>query len=218
MNRIPTTPQRSGPPVYENWRAAIQGLPSSGAYEVPLFTDAMIVGEIMDGYGPYQLINTIAHASHPQSLNVLPAIVLRIEEHRADHETDILNTQSQTNEDLYHGGMMPDEVAALVSLALGIRLIAGGVNREFDPDHDPRGRPIAHYHVAIPQFPQGNQSLVVPRAIGRHTLDDITPLRTLPVLTREDAIALVRAARLYQQAMWIVETDPALSWLLFVQP
>ena len=41
-------------------------------------------------------------------------------------------------------------------------------------------------------------------------------ISSLPSLGAEQAIALVRSARLYQDALWLAESEPNLSWLLLV--
>jgi len=57
---------------------------------------------------------------------------------------------------------------------------------------------------------------VLPRARESHCLNDMTLLPTLPRLTPDDATALVLAARSYQNAVWIAESEPELAWLLLV--
>jgi hypothetical protein len=57
-----------GPPSYENWKAASQDSSLLGGYEVPLFTDAHITGEILEGFGPYQFLNPIAISSASGSI------------------------------------------------------------------------------------------------------------------------------------------------------
>jgi hypothetical protein len=57
---------------------------------------------------------------------------------------------------------------------------------------------------------------VVPGAAGYHTLEAVVPLAGLPRLASADAVALIRAARLYQEGLWLAEAEPALAWLLLV--
>lgn len=200
-----------GPPVYENWRAALEGLPSQGACEYPLFTDAHITGTIIDGYGPYQFLNTVPVPSTRKS--VRPSIILRLEMHLKDAPPQ-LSPMEKTDEECYHGGWLTDEVAALVSLALGIRLKPGGITRIFEDD--PRGMPVAWESHKDPVLLKGDRAAVLPRVIGTHSLMDVEPLVLLPKFSPSNAIALVRAARLYQDALWIAESEPALSWVMLV--
>lgn len=71
----------TGPLAYANWRAGVRGVPSRGAYEVPLFTDALIIGEISGDLGPYHLLDTVAMGREYGYGVALPAIVLRVESH-----------------------------------------------------------------------------------------------------------------------------------------
>jgi len=120
----------------------------------------------------------------------------------------------KTDAERYHGGILPDEIAALVSLALGIRLKSGGMTRHFE--RDPRGTPVAWDSRPAPILLKGTMGTVLPEALGTRSLMDIEPLALLPKCSPRNAIVLVRAARLYQDALWIVESEPALSWLMLV--
>jgi len=44
----------------------------------------------------------------------------------------------------------------------------------------------------------------------------IEEMKSFPSLKPDQAIALVRAARLYQDALWLAESEPNLSWLMLV--
>ena len=207
---------------------ATDGMPSQGAIEYPLFTDAQIVGPSGTGpgtpataYGPYRLFNTIAAGNRTR-----PAIVLRMEEHRADQldddegeDKDPLAWSRKTDISRYHGGELADEIAALVSLCLGVRAKSGGVSRLFEPDaDDPRGRPFSLVYESDPVVPLARSTSLLPRALppNTHNLDAMAPFAQLLSLTPEQAVALIRAARSYQEAMWIAEGTPEMSWLLFV--
>lgn len=122
--------QEEGPATYENWKAAEAAVPSNGGFEYPLFTDARILGHL--SFGPYQLLNTISHASARDSdAQILsPAIVLRLEYYLEYEPVPMDRTDAKR----YHGGELSDEIAALVALCLGIRLKSGGYTRRFDPN------------------------------------------------------------------------------------
>lgn len=204
----------TGPLAYENWKAALANLPPNGAQEFPLFSDARIVGELVEGYGPYQLFNTILLEN---LLERGPSVVLRITNHlKHDHHRDQM---LKTDIDRYHGGSLCDEIAALVSLCFGIRLKAGGYNRTFEPEGDPRGRPIAlglseRLNPVLLKHSGYNPTL--PRVLGEHALSDSTVLYKFPDMSPQDAMAVVRSARLYQDAIWISESEPELSWIFMV--
>ena len=102
----------------------------------------------------------------------LPAVVLRVGHHlyppvvlggvgsfleldvkaiRLIAAVDHLDPDPQGNQprnvDAYHGGQVADELASLVSLALGVRLENGGLTRVFELDGDPHGQPIGYFYT-----------------------------------------------------------------------
>jgi len=219
MVAVDSEATRLAPFCYENWEAATAGSPSRGAREHPLFTDSLITGPSITagapvvGYGPYHLFNAIADGNCTR-----PAIILRVEEHRG-FQLDP-SWHRKLNTDRYHGGDLADELAALVSLCLGIRAKSGELTRVFDldADDDPRGQPLSLTRGPDPVVPPTRPKLILPQALppNEHSLDSMAPLAWLPSLAPEQAVALVRAARSYQEAMWIAEGTPETAWLLFV--
>ena len=193
------------PPSIANWLAFRNGDAWLGTQEFPLFTDAWITGEIE--VGPYQFVNTVAFKSG----TARAAIVLRYAMHRSWQEPDF----QKTNTDLYHGGSPPQELAALASLATGIRLRAGHSTRLFEPTGDPLGRPNEMHSRGAPYF-EVPDSYILPAAVEPHSLDSLQILNRLPALIQADARALMRSARLYQDALWLAESAPELTWLLLV--
>jgi hypothetical protein len=95
----------------------------STTFEYPLYTDAHIVAEVE--HGPYSFLNAIPLAQG----TVRAAVILRFDWHWEFPSLDWSKTDAQR----YHGGSPPDEVAALASLAMGVRLRAGDSMREFRP-------------------------------------------------------------------------------------
>mgnify|MGYP001030301975 CR=1 FL=1 len=198
-----------GPRSYENWKVAIQGISSKGAYEVPLFTDIHIVGEKRDDFGPYQFLNPAAI----QKEGVLrPRIILRWENHLEFTLPDMEHTEDH----LYHGGQLYDEITALSSLALGIRLKSGGITREFTPDGDIRGKPVGYEMSKNPILLKNVREPIISYDGRSSNLGNLAPLSIFPNLSPRDAIALVKASRLYQDALWIAESEPELAWIMFV--
>lgn len=197
--------------AYENWKAVLAGEPLKSVLEYPLFTDARILGELVGNYNPYQLLNTVPMHDTGQ---ILPSIILRIEYHAKYYSYGMLQ---KTDTERYHGGLIHDEIAALVSLCLGIRLKAGGMTRHFEPEGDPKGHPAAHdIHENPTLMIPFRRSLILQSVLGEHNLVDASILSSLPNLNESESIALVRAARLYQDAVWIVESAPELSWIMLV--
>ncbi len=172
-----------------------------------MFTDAHVVGDdLNNGYGPYKLINAVPDERRKR---FRPTLVLYVE-HHLKYDPEV---RCETDDESYHCGYLQDEIAALISLSLGIRLKAGDQIRMFGPD-DPTGRPVSWGYTDDPVLPDMPASPILPKVTDEHRLEDASTLRTLLRLSPKDAVALVRAARLYQEAMWIAELTPELSWIM----
>ncbi|MFS1526347.1 hypothetical protein ACL7TT_20020 [Microbulbifer sp. 2304DJ12-6] len=154
------------------------------------------MGRLPDGYGPYKFLNTVPSENSPGLLQ--PSIILRAGFH-LDYNLPEVN---QTNTSNYHGGWFSDEIAALVSLYLGIRMKAADSTRNFDHGGDPMGRPRNFRVRSEPTIRLDSRSLKLPYSIGHRSLEDLAPLKMLPRLPNREAIAVIRAARLYQDALW----------------
>jgi hypothetical protein len=203
-----------GPSFYENWKAALVGKAVQSSFEFPFFTDAHITGTIEEGYGPYQFINTVLSSIRDTSPR-RPAIIFRVDLHLTFDPSEL--EMDKTDDERYHGGDIQDEAAALVSLSVGIRLKSGAmIRRWYEPHGDPKGYPCYFQFAGDPVLPTSVVDAVVPRALGNHSLDDITPIANLHRLPPKDAVVLIRAARLYQDGLWISESEPNLSWLMFI--
>jgi hypothetical protein len=194
------------PPSIANWLAFENKEPWLASEEFPLFTDAWITGEIETG--PYLFINTVAFGLGA----VRPAIVLRYAMHKVWEYPDF----KKTNAELYHGGSPQEELAALASLVMGIRLRAGSPTRRFEPKGDPLGTPTESGRRIIPYFHLPDAYNLPSAAKGQHPLAALNVLNSLPRLSLTEARAIVRAARLYQDALWLAESEPELTWLLLV--
>lgn len=206
----------NAPFVYTNWKAAIEKEPSLGSEEFPLFSDARLIGEFKENCGPYQFIHLVGRLA--QCGVARPVFILRISCHI--DVTVSLPDMDETRDDLYHGGDPAEEIAALASLALGVRLKPGDLSREFTLGDDPLGVPRAFGLKPDPVIPMGSPGLVLPNTCGDHMHRDLgealKPFATLPQVSPSDATALVQAARLYQDALWIAESEPSLCWLMLV--
>jgi hypothetical protein len=207
LNRNPSP---EGPFILSNWLAANEGEKIIRILEYPLFTDARITGEVTEGYGPYKFLNPVPIQDKPGL--VQPGIFLRLNIHFAGTRPDL----SRTSTDFYHGGWLPEEISALASLALGIRLKAGGNTRLFELDGDPLGRPIWWDYKPTPILIIGPRGLVLPGVVGSRSLEYLQPLSWILSISPENIIALIRAARFYQDSLWIGESEPSLSWIMLV--
>ncbi len=90
------------------------------------------------------------------------------------------------------------------------------MTRCFEPHGDPLGMPLSWDVSPDPVVIIRSYGLILPSVVGPHSLIDLEPLSLLPKLKPDDTIALVRAARLYQDALWISESEPSLSWIMLV--
>jgi hypothetical protein len=143
----------ANPILFENWKASLEGNAAPAWSEYSLYSDAWITSGI--SIGPYELINTLAHAGGHDSDSVAPVLVLRAEFHIDQPQPDMQKTDVRR----YHGGWLADEVAALASLAMGIRMKAGPLARTCEGS-DPRGRPVAYYGHDAPVLLIGRQGRV----------------------------------------------------------
>ncbi len=197
------------PPIQANWQAALADEPARACIEFPLYSDVTFVDEVRST--PCTFLNTLARDMSPG--RVQAAVMVRLFVHKD------LNTYrpypSPTNTAIFHGGWVTDEIAALASLALGLRLWAGDVSRRFD-GHDDLGQPQAQ-RKPEPVLHLDPERLVLPDLVAK---GDLGALRerfpTIPQLHADDCVALVRSARLYQDALWIAESEPNLAWLMLV--
>jgi hypothetical protein len=199
----------AGPTSFANWRMLDSGVPPRDTLEYPLYTDAHITGE--SSFGPYHLLNSVAGDDHEGRV---PALFLR-----ATFAELPIPDMAATKDDTHHGGTFENELAALVSLAFGVRMYAGSATRFFREGGDPKGRPWSFHlgHTTQPVLLRKSRGpYVLPNVRGERNIDSSDLLPRFHGLTTKDAIAVVRVARLYQDAVWLAESQPALSWLLLV--
>ncbi|MGO9602793.1 MAG: hypothetical protein ACLQAT_05210 [Candidatus Binataceae bacterium] len=180
-----------------------------GEFEYLLYTDAVLVGEVTCGLGPYAFFNLVPGVGQPG--RVRPAFALRVCLH-VSFETPRMNREDAQR---YHGGSMIDEIVALASLKCGVRLRAGAETRWFDAGN-PKGRPIAWDDRPAPRLSLGSRSFLLADVAGKGSIMPVAEMSSFPSLQPEQAIALVRSARMYQDALWLAESEPNLSWLMLV--
>ena len=198
--------------AYKNWQAASSGVQVASAFEYPLFSDCEIKGEIASGgFGPYELFN--AATDERSGTNAVRAF-LRVTIHSSPYVDDLVDPGSEHD----HGGLIQDEIAALLSLCLGTRIKAGPSTRIFQPNRDQRGRPHAFLlpGEAIPVLSTSSRAPIVPNVLQPKNFEEVELLFRFPKLSPVHSVAVARAARLYQDALWIVDSEPELSWLMLV--
>lgn len=158
---------------------------------------------------------------NPQPGAIETTLVIRVDVHDDYKSTYRREEWSKIDVSAYHGGGVDDEISALLSLGLGIRLRSGGMTRMFGrySQGDPRGKPTEFAHEAPNVVaPTRGRPAVLPRiARGNVNLGEARNwLISYCRLPRADAIALVRAARQYEQSVWIADAAPGIAWLQLV--
>jgi hypothetical protein len=198
-----------GPLSWENWQQwDTQAERTAPAVEGALYSDAHVTNELQHPQWPYHFLLGF---SDPGTADT-PAVVVR---EWWVHEGE--TAMGATDDSTYHGGSQLDELAALVACGLGIRCRAGGIIRDWTINADPLGRPYGFWDRK-PYLPlPAREGQMLPSM--RRTVDfaHLEPL--LDVYRRTNATvatALVRAARLYEQAVWVADDDANLSWLYLV--
>lgn len=184
---------------------------NASVVEYPLYSDASFTGNFPKGFGPYGFLNTISPLQGPGTINA--PIILRAAIHLPD---DHLPDMSRKDDSLYHGGLWEDELAALTSVALGVRIHAGGISREFEPGQDPYGQPRELHYKPKPVVRVRSNQLILPSVVGRRSMDELKILESIPRIVSKRYVNLIRACRSYQNALWIAESEPNLAWLMFV--
>jgi hypothetical protein len=209
----PTIPA-PGPLAWRNWKAFDVGAPLNGAFEYELYTDAYVDGGLTTG--PCQWIDTYASSHRPITGVAVPALTLRIAVHLTDAEFVAVDFDKPNTKD-YLAGDMGDEISSLASLALNRRIRSSGLTRRFERLDGP-GIPYQPFH-RVPRLgaPSPGRPSVLPGVSDRVDPGDAAGLlEKYPRTSINNARALARAARLFADALWIADDDPAQAWLRLV--
>jgi hypothetical protein len=206
-----------GTDAWRNWNAFNEKNPETEDADDELYSDRHFVGG-PSTHGPYSLAIIIGHGRPETTPRVRPAVRLRVGVH-ANLIPDILigGKLAPANSDAYHGGNISDEIAALASLTLGVRLRVAGTSRlsgihEQGQEHQPIYLEVAP--LANPGRP-GRE--YIPAALHRPAhLDQLSRLDSLPHLDEEAHVELIRAARAYAAGLWWSNEDQNLAWLQLV--
>jgi hypothetical protein len=198
--------------LWEQHRAAVAGNASLERFEGALYTDAELQGEL-DLAGPLSIVSTGARSG----AGVRMQAVCIIDVHSAPMLDGLVRVHTETS--AYHGGDEVDEVAALISLALFTRCRSGGMIRSTGLDHrdGPHGRPTEWDHEPPWLATPGRLGPVLPSLRAQADVRMAHPLIDAYLRAdRESAVEIIRAARTFEQALWVADTDPNLTWLLLV--
>lgn len=218
---MPDVTSETGPVTWRNWHAyEAAEQPSVPTAEAVLYSDALIGGHLTAGTGPYQFFNALSRGpirpfqdgrALPYA-DAEPAIFLRYW-----WRSGAPLNMTKTDISAYHGGSSLEEIAALISLSLGIRCRSGGSVRRWDLEDDPLGRPVwfDHYRPYLPE--KGSRGPVLPRMTRQVDLPDATPLLAkFRRLGAKAAMEVLRAARMYQEGVWVADDSPNLAWIYLV--
>ncbi|GAA2865568.1 hypothetical protein JOE60_001626 [Paenarthrobacter ilicis] len=204
-----------GPTAWRNWRASLAadgfGSPQS---EAVLYSDASFKGEHL-ALGPYDVITTGV-----QNDLMTPALVVRAESLIVDMPRLVDPTTRElipADSTAYHGGTSLDEIAALISLSCGVRCRAGGTTRVWGLREDPYGSPV-YWDMHPVRRPGPSDLEILPLVPARIVTlaDEKELLLKFPRIAAGSAVALIRAARLYSNALWWSNEDPNFAWLQLV--
>jgi len=207
----PATERLTGPDSWVNLRVMAAGKDPDSTIEFTLYSDAQFLGGPLLSAGPISLINNLPAYRRPR---MAPALTLRLEEALPPREFDMSRSQHEQ----WLGMDFGEEHAALLALALGVRVRSGGVSRRFERDADPRGCPTG-WANRTPQWqaPEDDR-LILPAQFGRGVyLDEcLNIFAALKCLDSASTTVCLRAARQYADALWLGDTDPDSGWLLLV--
>ena len=199
--------------VWHNWMLAREGAALCRITEHGLFTDATFAGisEHRATFGPCLLIGSSPAPSDDPSQ---PRAFLRIA-HYTNPE-DFKPSEAQS--DQYHGGRIHDEIAALLSLEIGERMQAGPATRVIPANGDPLGEPTSFINIGqrVPRLPTPRGLKILPRMGTYVDIPRLDLARRFHELTPGQSVAVARACRLYQDAVWFAEAEPQIAWLLLV--
>lgn len=199
-------------PSFENWNAFIANAESGYAYEIPLYSDANLGLFDKLRVGPYQFVR-IGSSDNPCERPFRTIIIMRVDVYIKMAHHELFADLEKTNDSAYHGGDLNDEIAALLSLLLGIRLMKGSITREFSGRSDP-GIPNTSSNIPTLVI---NTWQTIPRLQRQEDVYRLPDLfKTYPTLEKTDALMLIKAARQYQQAIWYADADPNQAWLMLV--
>jgi hypothetical protein len=199
-----------GPQCYENWISFKSGKAVGIIEEFPFFSDSRLIGESENQDAVYSFINPGLREERPGFMR--PFLYLRLKDYRDPYRYDL----SIGSTEAYHGGDIVDEIAALLSLLLGIRIRAGKATRQYFSPDDQIGRPTAFSVCDFPSFISNAERLVLPSVLGSRKFETAELFYRLLEMRHEAAICLVKAARSYQNALWFSESEPSLTWQLLV--
>lgn len=178
-----------------------------GIFEFIIYSDSRFTDEVK-GDLVYSFLNMIPF----DTVGVKPTLTVRALSALNTAKMSFMDEKANTDD--FHGGWLSDEIAALVSLKLGVRAHAGSIVREYYNHTPDYGSPRAEQNPPPPLMPKGN--LVVPSAKKNIKISQLRLINDIHKLSEKDFNALIKSARNFQDSLWICESSPNLAWLLMV--
>lgn len=177
-------------------------------YEFIIYSDSTFSDEVKNG-DVYSFLNML-----PLTNNIVsPSITVRANWFVDINETIHSGTEAYTND--FHGGWFTDEIAALVSLKLGVRAHAGNVTRTYDYYDSEFGEPRADV-TPCPPLIRSKHGAIVPLAQKNIAINSLNIINDIGNLQESEFNYLIKSARNFQNSLWICESSPSLAWLLIV--
>lgn len=204
-----------GTAAWTNWGAFNAGDREREFAEDELHSDSQFLGGPKT-FGPYSL--SIIFRDH-QRADVCPAVILRAGVHTSLTPEVIVDGElTETDTKGYHGGILSDEIAALISLELGVRLRFAGT-RLLSGIHHGGERAGGPYLFDVPRAtrPGTPDREILPNCLTREpNLDNLDLTIRFSTVKEKDQVQLIRAARSYADAIWWANEDPNQAWLQLV--
>jgi hypothetical protein len=206
-----------GTDAWRNWNAFNELKPEIENADHELYSDRHFVGGPLT-YGPYCLAVIIGLDGSGTTPAIRPAVRLRVGVHANLIQDVVIDGELvPANSDAYHGGAVSDEIAALASLTLGVRLRVAGTSR-LSGIHEHGGeRPPIYLEVVPIAHPGRPGREYIPAALNRPAdLSQLERMDSFPRLDEGAQVELIRAARAYAAGLWWSNEDQNLAWLQFV--
>tara|TARA_A200000159_G_scaffold39131_1_gene35637 strand:+ start:7400 stop:8560 length:1161 start_codon:yes stop_codon:yes gene_type:complete len=200
----------------QNLKAFDSGQSPNVIFEFPLYSDANIKGHFDSPESPYRFIN-LFNQQIKMSGDVFEALTLRVYDCLPEPRggSAFIRKDMKTDVSTYHGGDYIDEITCITSLFLGIRLKAGSKSRMTLPDNPLDGKPSPNYKNS-PTVNIGAYGPVIPDVTKCEDLSLLSKLILLKNLKESEYVELLRAAKLYNEALWLADSDPQTAWLFLI--
>ena len=182
--------------------------------EEALYSDAVLDGALQD-CGPYELL-----PMHDRSARLgQPAqqVIFRHYDHMIGRAADRDERTPSLDLRGWTGGDIGDQMASVLSLALGRRLRSGGTVRFCLSSGDPLGLPCSRDRRPPQMQEPGYRGTLLPGISDPASLSAARDLLlAYSKLNAVEATALTRAAAQFADALWWADADPRIAWMKLV--